>query len=68
MAETIDAARIGRRTYHREYQRLRREGKAPKAARRIAGRLGREASVRDAGVEVASGRVQGSHARRDVRR
>ena len=43
--QEIDAARAGGRTYHREYQRLRREGKSAKAARRIAGVLGRRASA-----------------------
>ena len=45
MADQTDAQRIGRKTYHREYQRLRRAGHAPKAARRIAGRLGRAAEA-----------------------
>lgn len=36
---------LGRKTYHLEYQRLRRAGHAPKAARRIAGRFGRAAET-----------------------
>jgi hypothetical protein len=44
----IDAARVGRRTYHREYQRLRREGRARRQRGGSRGRWGGGLRVRAA--------------------